>query len=125
MKSCLENQNGYPVADALTERSVRLAARALARAGLVHAYGHCSARIDDRYLLVCAAKPMGTIAAGEAGTIVPIIGTLPEGVLGEVRAHQAIYQRRPDVGAVCRIMPQQTMLLSDDGNHVSIRDFRA
>ncbi len=38
---------------------VRRAARALANAGLVNAYGHCSARIDERSFLVCAAKPMG------------------------------------------------------------------
>ena len=94
------------------ERQVRLAARALARGALVHAYGHCSARLDAERFIVCAAKPMGTIAAGEAGTVVPVDGSLPEGVLGEVRIHQAIYRRRPDIGAVCRIMAPQTMLLS-------------
>jgi HCOMODA/2-hydroxy-3-carboxy-muconic semialdehyde decarboxylase len=94
------------------ERQVRLAARALASASLVHAYGHCSARIDAEYFIVCAAKPMGTIAVGEHGTMVPIKGALPDAVLGEVRIHQAIYRRRPEIGAVCRIMPPQTMLLS-------------
>ncbi len=94
------------------ERQVRLAARALARGALVHAYGHCSARLDAERFIVCAAKPMGTIAAGEPGTVVPINGPLPEGVLGEVRIHQAIYRRRPEIGAVCRIMAPQTMLLS-------------
>ncbi|MDB5987898.1 MAG: aldolase [Nevskia sp.] len=94
------------------ERELRVAARALAKGNLVHAYGHCSARLDDKTFLVCAAKPMGTILPGENGTIVPIDGPLPDGVLGEVRIHQAIYRRRSDVGAVCRIMPPQTMLLS-------------
>ena len=94
------------------ERQVRLAARALARGALVHAYGHCSARLDAEHFIVCAAKPMGTIAAGEPGTVVPINGPLPEGVLGEVRIHQAIYRGRPEIGAVCRIMAPQTMLLS-------------
>lgn len=94
-----------PHASPALQREVRLAARALGRAGLVHAYGHCSARIDDKHFLVCAAKPMGTILPGEAGTVVPVEGALPEGVLGEVRIHQQIYQRRKDVGAVCRIMP--------------------
>ena len=51
------------------ERRVRVAARALARHGLVQAWGHCSARIDDERLLVCAARPMGRIDVGEAGTI--------------------------------------------------------
>lgn len=94
------------------QKDVRLAARALGRANLVHAYGHCSARIDSRNFLVCAAKPMGTIAVGDLGAVVPIHGALPDGVLGEVRIHQAIYARRPDVGAVCRIMPPQIGLLS-------------
>jgi HCOMODA/2-hydroxy-3-carboxy-muconic semialdehyde decarboxylase len=37
---------------------------------------------------------------------------LPEGVLGEVRIHQAIYLRRADVGAICRIMPPQLAVLA-------------
>lgn len=95
-----------------TEREVRVAARALARAGLVHAYGHVSRRIDAESFLVCAAKPMGTIQPGDPGTVVPIMGLLPDGVLGEVRVHQRIYRRRPDVGAVCRVMPPVLMALS-------------
>lgn len=94
------------------QRELRLAARGLARASLVHAYGHCSVRLDDQSFLVCAAKPMGTILPGESGTVVLIEGPLPDGVLGEVRIHQAIYRRRPEVGAVCRIMPPQLGLLS-------------
>lgn len=93
---------------------VRQAARALARGGLVHAYGHCSLRIDERAFLVCAALPMGAITS-EPGSVVPISGALPEGVLGEVRIHQAIYARRPDVSAVCRIMPPALMALSTQG----------
>ncbi len=90
---------------------VQQAARALGRAGLVHAYGHCSTRLDDGHFLVCAAMPMGLIGE-EPGTVVPISGPLPEGVLGEVRVHQAIYARRPDVGGICRIMPPALMALS-------------
>ncbi|MDH3234237.1 MAG: class II aldolase/adducin family protein [Alphaproteobacteria bacterium] len=91
---------------------VRKAARALSRSGLVHAYGHCSARIDAASFLVCAAKPMGMIGTGEPGTRVPIDGPLPEGVLGEVRIHQQIYRRRPEVGGICRVMPPHVMALS-------------
>ncbi len=91
---------------------VRKAARALGRAGLVHAYGHCSARIDADSFLVCAPQPMGLIAPGEAGAVVPVDGPLPDGVLGEVRIHQRIYQRRPEVGGVCRTMPPNVMALS-------------
>jgi len=94
------------------EKLVRRAARALGRAGLAHAYGHCSARVDDKHFLVCAAKAMGTIRPGERGTVVAIEGALPEGVLGEVRLHQQIYKRRPEIGGVCRIMPPVLMGLS-------------
>ena len=40
-----------------TQRQLRIAARAFARHGLAHAYGHCSGRIDERHFLVCAARP--------------------------------------------------------------------
>lgn len=100
-----------PIPPADTERQLRVAARALAAGQLVHAYGHCSTRLDAKHFLVCAAKPMGTILAGDNGSVVPIRGPLPEGVLGEVRIHQQLYARRPEVGAVCRIMPPQVGLL--------------
>jgi HCOMODA/2-hydroxy-3-carboxy-muconic semialdehyde decarboxylase len=95
-----------------TERRVRLAARALARHGLVHAYGHCSARLDADSFLVCAPMPMGLIEPGILGAVVPVKGPLPEGVLGEVRCHQQIYARRPDVNGICRVFPRQVMTLS-------------
>ncbi|HKY89591.1 MAG TPA: class II aldolase/adducin family protein, partial [Nevskiaceae bacterium] len=94
------------------QRELRIAARALARGNLVHAYGHCSVRLDAGRFLVCAPKPMGTIGAADAGTVVPIAGPLPEGVLGEVRIHQQVYQRRRDVGAIARIMPPNVGLLA-------------
>ncbi|VVE81708.1 class II aldolase/adducin family protein [Pandoraea sputorum] len=94
------------------DRAVRVAARTLARAGLAHAYGHCSARLDADRFVVCAARPMGLIGIGETGTVVPIDGPLPDGVLGEVRLHQKIYRSRPDIGAVARTMPPKTMSLS-------------
>jgi len=95
-----------------TQRRVRLAARALARHGLVHAYGHVSARIDAKSFLVCAPRPMGLIEVGEKGTVVPVDGPLPDGVLGEVRCHQRIYARRPDVNGVCRTFPRKVLTLS-------------
>lgn len=94
------------------ETQVRAAARALGRAGLAHAYGHVSARLDDTHFLVCAAGPMGLIEPGTPGTTVPVRGPLPDGVLGEVRLHQQIYARREDVGAVCRTQPPQVIALS-------------
>lgn len=94
---------------------VRQAARAIGRAGLSNAYGHCSIRVDDGHLLVCRAGPMPTVARGEPGTVVPIEGPLPPGVLGEVRVHQQIYRRRGEVQAICRVLPPQLMALSAMG----------
>lgn len=96
------------------QKLVQKAARALGAAGLVHAFGHCSLRLDAEHFLVCAAMPMGLVS-DEPGTVVPITGPLPEGVLGEVRAHQAIYSARRDVQAICRIMPPALMALSTQG----------
>jgi len=95
-----------------TQRRVRMAARALGRNDLGHAFGHVSARIDDKSFLACAPRPMGLIAKGEAGTVVPIEGPLPAGVLGEVRIHQQIYKRRSDVNGICRTFLKHAMALS-------------
>ena len=79
-------------------RTVRIAARALGRAGLVHAYGHCSARVDGDSFLVCPSVPMEHVPVGGDCPRVPVLGDLPAGVLGEVRLHQQIYARRPEAG---------------------------
>ena len=93
---------------------VQQAARGLGRAGLVHAYGHVSLRLDADSFLVCAARPL-ELVGDLPGTVCPVEGQLPEGVLGEVRIHQRIYARRAEVGAVCRIMPPALMALSTQG----------
>ena len=95
-----------------TQIRVRMAARALGNNDLGHAFGHVSARIDADSFLVCAPKPMGLIKPGDAGTVVPIDGPLPDGVLGEVRCHQQIYKRRPDVNGIARTFLRDVMTLS-------------
>jgi len=91
---------------------VRKAARALHRHDLGHAYGHVSARLDADRFLVCPPKPMGLIEAGEPCTVVPVEGPLPDGVLGEVRIHQQIYKRRPEVGGIVRTFVHSVLTLS-------------
>lgn len=95
-----------------TEVRVRMAARSLGRNDLGHAFGHVSARLDEDSFLVCAPKPMGLIRPDDKGTIVPIDGPLPDGVLGEVRCHQQIYKRRPDVNGIARTFLRDVMTLS-------------
>ena len=93
-------------------RTVRIASRALGRHGLVHAYGHCSARIDADTFLVAPSRPLGLVRPEDACSVVPLAGPLPEGVLPEVRIHREIYRLRPDVGGVARVQPPKTMSLS-------------
>ncbi|WP_295809188.1 class II aldolase/adducin family protein [uncultured Nitratireductor sp.] len=102
-------------------RKVRVAARALGRHGLAHAYGHCSARIDAERFLVCPPQPMGLVERGEACTVVPVSGPLPDGVLGEVRIHQEIYLNRPTVGGVARFMSPKMMALAALGRSPKAR----
>jgi HCOMODA/2-hydroxy-3-carboxy-muconic semialdehyde decarboxylase len=94
---------------------VRLAARAIGRAGLAHAYGHCSARLDEDTFLVSPAKPMGLVTAEDNPVVVSIRGPLPAGALGEVRLHQQIYQRRGDVQGIVRYQSPRLMSLSSMG----------
>ena len=95
-----------------TQTRVRMAARALGRNDLGHAYGHVSARLNEDSFLVCAAKPMGLITPEDQGTVVPLDGPLPDGVLGEVRCHQQIYKRRKDVNGIARTFLRDVMTLS-------------
>lgn len=99
-------------ADAARQRRVRVAARSLGRHGLVHAYGHCSLRLDDGHFLVGASKPPGLVQPNDEGTVVSIDAPLPEGVLPEVRIHREIYRTRPDVNGVVRVQPPKLMSLS-------------
>jgi HCOMODA/2-hydroxy-3-carboxy-muconic semialdehyde decarboxylase len=92
--------------------TVRSACRALARAKLLTAYGHCSARLSRDHFLVGPPKPPGNVKQKEACTIVSVDGDLPAGVLGEVIAHQHIYRHRADVGGICRFYSESLMRLS-------------
>jgi len=94
---------------------LRLAGHALARAGLVHAYGHVSVRLDNESFAVTAAKPLGLLAAGDEPVRVPLTGSLPAAVLPEVVMHQQVYRRRPDVEAVVRFQSPQLITLSTLG----------
>jgi HCOMODA/2-hydroxy-3-carboxy-muconic semialdehyde decarboxylase len=91
---------------------VRLAARALARHGLVHAYGHVSARVDRERFVVTPPHPLGRVLPDTALVTCPVEGALPEGALPEVRMHQEIYRRRADVGGVCRFQSPRVIALS-------------
>src|SRR3546814_11691689 len=97
--------------DQAQQRLVRVAARALARHGLVHAYGHCSLRLDEGHFLVAPSKPLGLVAADEACSAVPIDVTLPDGLLPAVSTHPEIYRARPDIRAISRVPPPELITL--------------
>lgn len=99
----------------LTEIRVRKTARALIRHKLGNAFGHVSARMSDTEFLVGASKALNAVEPGDEGTLVPIDGSLPDGVLGEVRVHQQIYRRRPDVNGIVRTFAPNVLTLSAMG----------
>ena len=101
---------------AITERNVALqvslAARAIARHGLAHAYGHVSGRLDERTFLVTGPQPLGRTKIGSPLVACPIEGDLAPGALPEVRIHQQVYRTRPDVGGICRFQSPSVLALS-------------
>lgn len=100
---------------------MRLAARAMARHGLVHAYGHVSTRLSATRFLVSAAQPLGTLAPGQPGVDVSLDGDLPAGALPEVRIHREIYRARPEVGGICRFQSPAVIALSALGETPRVR----
>jgi HCOMODA/2-hydroxy-3-carboxy-muconic semialdehyde decarboxylase len=95
-----------------TASRIRVAARALAKAGLVHAYGHCSARLGEHRFLVSPPKPLGLVTKQDVPVVVATTGTLPAGALPEVIAHQHVYRLRADVGGVVRFQSPHVVALS-------------
>ena len=96
----------------LAASRVRVAARTLAKAGLVHAYGHCSARLGEHQFLVSPPKPLGLVGTEDTPVVVETTGKLPSGALPEVIAHQHIYRHRPEVGGLVRFQSPHVMALS-------------
>ncbi len=82
------------------------AARVIAGAGLVEAFGHVSARTSEG-LILTSTRPLG--GAGEADVFQLDSQGRPEGggerpadLPLEAPVHAAIYAARPDVNAICR-----------------------
>jgi len=100
---------------------IRVASRAVGRAGLAHAYGHCSVRLDASQFLVSPAKPLGLVCNTDLPVRVPVEGPLPTDVLGEVRVHQQIYRSRSDVGGIVRFQSPKLVSLSALGRTPNAR----
>jgi HCOMODA/2-hydroxy-3-carboxy-muconic semialdehyde decarboxylase len=102
-------------------RRLRVACRAVGRAGLSHAYGHCSARLDEAAFLVSPGKPLSLVGDDDALVRVRTDAPLPEAALPEVRLHQQIYRRRPDAGGIVRFQSPKLMSLSTLGRAPTAR----
>lgn len=75
-------------------------ARLIARAGLVDAFGHVSARTGDGFLLTSTA-PLRSQTEESIHQLGPE-GGAGDGIPLEAPLHAAIYAARPEVGAICR-----------------------
>lgn len=89
--------------DRETCEGVAFAARLLAAAGLVTAFGHVSARRDGGFVIT-STDPLGdaradrVVSVADDGTPLSNADSAPL----EVAMHTAVYAARPDVGAICR-----------------------
>ena len=85
---------------------VALVARVLARLGLVHAFGHVSARVpaprSARVLLTPTFPPLGEVEAADVLELDEggrVVGGVAEHRPLEAALHLAVYAARPGVGA--------------------------
>jgi HCOMODA/2-hydroxy-3-carboxy-muconic semialdehyde decarboxylase len=81
------------------------AARAFARLGYVHAFGHVSARMDAGLLITPTRPPLARQCAADI-LQADVNGHVIEGAVDarpiEIFLHLGIYRTRPDVNAICR-----------------------
>lgn len=100
-----------------TELAGQLAAagRALARHGLVSAFGHVSARASRHALLITAPVPLGTMRPDDVQSLDLDAADLAAGVPKEAWIHREVALARPDVGAICRAQPPTATALASAG----------
>ncbi len=98
-----------PAASSATLEEVAYVARLLARAGLVEAFGHVSARTENGFAITPTSVPLGAARAADVLTLEGPAAEpgaardlVPDGTPLEAALHAAIYAARPDVGAICR-----------------------
>jgi HCOMODA/2-hydroxy-3-carboxy-muconic semialdehyde decarboxylase len=103
-----------------TAAEVAAAARALARLGFVHAFGHVSARGPDGagVLLTPTRPPLGALEAGDLLELDADGRPLPAQATRtpiEAPMHLAVYAGRPEVGAICRTHAPATAAWASTG----------
>ncbi|MPV90204.1 class II aldolase/adducin family protein [Georgenia ruanii] len=103
-----------PVAEA-AGRLLAQAGHALARHGLVTAFGHVSTRMDGTTWAITAPLPLGRLTPEAVQVLDLAAPDLGDGVPREAWIHRAIAHVRPDVGAVCRAQPPTATALAAAG----------
>lgn len=94
------------------EEQLRRAAAAMARSGLVDAFGHVSVRLTTDRFLITPPRPLGAWNAAEPPVEVSLASDeLPVGAPGETWIHWAIYRARRNVVSVCRGQPHAVQAL--------------
>jgi len=105
-------------AESGTATAVASVARLIARAGLVEAFGHVSAR-EGEEMVITSTAPLAVSAASSTHRLPIAAGGSPgsndETVPLEWPLHAAIYRAREDVGAICRIHPRAAVALGTRG----------
>ncbi|MCD0452071.1 class II aldolase/adducin family protein [Actinocorallia sp. API 0066] len=88
--------------------NVAAVARMTARAGLVEAFGHVSARLPGGGAAITPTLPMDAVRPEDVVVLDPsgraLAGALDDVPL-EIWLHLAVYAARPDVGGICRGHP--------------------
>jgi HCOMODA/2-hydroxy-3-carboxy-muconic semialdehyde decarboxylase len=88
-------------------RELIAAARGLARAGLVDAFGHVSVRTSNDQVLLTPPVPLAWLTADDAPADLSLgaVG-LPDKAPKEAWIHIAVYERHAEARAVCRAQPR-------------------
>ena len=98
-----------------TATDLALAGRALARRGLVDAFGHVSASTDDGAWAITPPAPLAGTTPGSVQILDLTAPDLAPGVPREAWIHREIAAARHDVGAICRAQPPTATALASAG----------
>jgi HCOMODA/2-hydroxy-3-carboxy-muconic semialdehyde decarboxylase len=93
---------------ALIRDDIARCARILHRLGLVNAFGHVSARDDDRVWITPTLPPLADVTGRNVLDASVPVSSRPL----EAPMHLAVYAERPDVGAICRIHGEWTSAMA-------------
>jgi HCOMODA/2-hydroxy-3-carboxy-muconic semialdehyde decarboxylase len=91
------------------------AGAALARHGLVSAFGHVSIRDGADTFVITPPTALNAFTADEVQSVGLGVTELPSGTPKEAWIHHEIYRRRPDVRAICRSQPPVATALASAG----------